>query len=158
MTGDRPFFRRPGCLLVLAGIVAIIVLVRWMIWYELRAYYTHEVLVRLSSATGEWTAVVSEDTVEGPLSTNIGASVELVSSAHPSDSIDLLGVETRGRSSLRPRIAWSAPNVLRVTVPNLSHLKVLTRHADGVEVDLHFDPDDPAARSEWLKRTGQSPD
>ncbi len=102
--------------------------------------------------------MVSEDTVEGPLSTNIGAGVELVSRDRPSDSIDLLEVETQGDNNQRPRIAWSALNALRVTVPNLSHLKVLTRHADGVEVDIQFDSDDPAARAAWLKQTGRSPD
>jgi hypothetical protein len=143
MNKNRPFFRRPGCLLALAAFVAVIGLVRLIIWYELRAYYTHEVLLRLTSPTGAWAAAVIEKTVEGPLLTDITAGVELVSREHPRESIKLLGVDTGGHNEERPRIAWSAPNVLRVTVPNLSDLKVLTRHADGVDVDLHFDPDDP---------------
>jgi hypothetical protein len=157
MKERRPFYRRPGCLIAFSLLVAAVIAV-WMVHSTEQPYYTHEVLVRLPSPTGAWTAVVSEDTVEGISTTGISAAVELISSEHPAQSTELLGVDTSGHNEQRPRIAWSAPNVLRVTVPNLSYLKVLTRHADGVDVDLHFDPDDPAARAEWLKRTGRSPD
>ncbi len=37
-------------------------------------------------------------------------------------------------------------------------IEVLRRQAEGVEVDVHFDPDDPAARAVWLKQTDQLPD
>jgi len=33
-----------------------------------------------------------------------------------------------------------------------------TRQADGVDMDIHLDTDDPAARAAWLKQTDQSPD
>jgi len=76
----------------------------------------------------------------------------------PFREIQVLGVDTGGHEDERPVIAWSAPNVLRVTVPLHSLLNILTRQADGVHVDIHFDPDDPAARAAWLKQTDQSPD
>jgi len=31
---------------------------------------------------------------------------------------------------------------------------VLTLHAQGVEVDLHLDPDDPPAVTAWLREKG----
>ena len=162
MRKHRTLFWRPGCLFALTVFATVTSLVAWMIWNELRARYTYKVLISLPSPTGAWTARVIEDTVEGPLSTNMGDEVELVSKARPNDSTDLLGVETQGDNDFRPRIAWSAPYVLRVTVPNTSRLKVLARHADGVQVDVHFDPDDPAARATaraaWLKQIGDSPD
>jgi len=154
----RAFFRRPGCLLALAVLAAIPALATWKICDELRPWYTHEVLLRLSSPTGAWTAVVSEDTVEAPLSTSINAHVDLISRERPNEPIELLGIDTGGDQGERPRIAWSAPNILRVTVPNVPYLTVLTRQADGVQVDIQFDPDDPAARAAWLKQMGLSPD
>ena len=39
-----------------------------------------------------------------------------------------------------------------------SYLNVLTRQAEGIHVDIHFDPDDAAARAAWLKQAGRSPD
>jgi hypothetical protein len=121
-------------------------------------HYRHEILVSLPSPTGAWTAIINEETVEGLLLTSINADVALISKDNPAEPIDLLGVDTSGHAEARPRISWSAPNVLRVTVPNISYLKVLTRHADGVDVDLHFEPDDPAARAAWLKKIGQPPE
>jgi hypothetical protein len=58
----------------------------------------------------------------------------------------------------RPLVAWSASNVLRITVPLRSLLNILTRQAGGVRVDIHFDPDDLAARAAWLKQTNLPPD
>jgi hypothetical protein len=71
---------------------------------------------------------------------------------------DLLQIYTDGHNNLRPRIAWFAPNVPRVTVANLSHIEMRKRHVDGVDVDIQYDPDDPPARAAWLKRTGRTPD
>jgi len=64
----------------------------------------------------------------------------------------LFGVETSGNADERPRVAWSSPNVLRITRPLRSLPKVLTRQAEGVQVDVHFDPDDPTARAAWLEQ------
>ena len=86
------------------------------------------------------------------------AGVHLVSMRDPARSADLLRVDTGAHEDERPRVAWTAPDVLQVTVPNRSFLKVLTREFDGVRVDLRFDPDDPADRAAWRLRYGMSPD
>ena len=69
-----------------------------------------------------------------------------------------LGVQTGGHKDERLRIAWTAPDVLQVTIPNFLYLKLLMRQFDGVRVDLRFDPDDPAERAAWLREHGMSPD
>jgi hypothetical protein len=176
MTDHQPPLRRSGCLVPLAVCVSItaavcllpivicasiLELTRWLGPNEIvdhSTHYRHEILVSLPSPTGAWTAIINEETVEGLLLTSINADVALISKDNPAEPIDLLGVDTSGHAEARPRISWSAPNVLRVTVPNISYLKVLTRHADGVDVDLHFEPDDPAARAAWLKKIGQPPE
>ncbi len=71
--------------------------------------------------------------------------------------MDILGVEARV-DALRPRVTWSAPDVLRVTVPVFAFMKIRTLHAYGVRVDLHFDPDDMAARARWLREQDLPPD
>ena len=73
----------------------------------------------------------------------ITATVHLVKTTPPFQDIELLGVDTGGHNDERPRVVWSGPNVLRVTVGLYSYLKVLTRKAEGVQVDLHFDPVTP---------------
>ena len=40
----------------------------------------------------------------------------------------------------------------------MSYLKVLTRQAEGVRVDLRYDPDDPPKRAAWLKEGGMEAD
>jgi len=154
MREHRAFFRRLACALGLAALVTMPALATWKICNAICVCHTREVLARLPSPTGAWTAILSENTAEGLLSTAFSADVELISRERPYRSIAVLGVDTHGRDNLRPGIAWSAPDVLRVTVPNLSVLRLLNRHADGVQVDIQFDPDDPAARAAWLKQMG----
>jgi hypothetical protein len=167
MTDHRPLLRRPGCFVPLAvfvsGFVSVIALVGSVLFYGLPTDYSHEIFVSLPSSTGEWTAVVSVDVVDGPpLLSSVTAGVILTSTIYPTWSIYILGFDWRGDKDDLPRIAWSAPNVLRVTVPNLSDPYILTRHAGGVDVDIHFEPDDPAARAaaraEWLKQMGRPPE
>ena len=63
-------------------------------------------------------------------------------------------VDTGGDDKERPRIAWSGPTTLKVTVAHLVDLRVITLHEQGVEVDLHLDPDDPPAVTAWLREKG----
>jgi len=70
----------------------------------------------------------------------------------------VLSIDTRGHDEARPLVAWTAPDVLRVTVPNISHLSMMTRAFQGVKIDLRFDPDDPAARAAWLRKYDLRPD
>jgi len=131
-----------------------------MLWDAVKPGCTVLVLDRLPSPDGAWVAVSEEATCDVGLlaMTDVAVGVHLVTTKPPVRDIHLLGVDTGGHESERPLIAWSAPDLLRVTVPLYSCLNVLTRQAEGVRVDVQFDPDDPAARAAWLKQTGQSPD
>jgi hypothetical protein len=131
-----------------------------MLWDAVKPGCTSVVLDRLPSPDGAWVAVSEEFTCDmGFLPTSdIAVEVRLVATKPPPRDIHLVGVETDGIADERPHTAWSAPNVLRVTVPLRSFLNITTKQAEGVRVDIHFDPDDPAARAAWLKQTNQSPD
>jgi hypothetical protein len=160
MTGHRPVLRRSGCLIPLAVLASIplsfIALIWWAIrddpFYNQRTYYGHEILASLPSPTGNWTVVISEDIADHLDWVEITDGVVLVSNVNSIEPIDLLWVGTNGDKVNRPRITWSGKNVLSVTVPYKSNLDVLTQHVDRVDVDIRFDPDDPAARAVWLKQ------
>jgi hypothetical protein len=120
---------------------------------------SHTVIDRLPSPDGSWVAVIDEYTCDvGSFSTDITAEVHLVSTKSPLREIEVLGVDTGGNDNERPRVAWFAPSVLQVNVPQYSILKVLTRQVEGVQVDVRFDPLDPALRAIWLEQHGQPPD
>ena len=103
------------------------------------------------SPDGAWKAQVVEWLCESTAVTDITAGVHLVSAIRPAETTEILSVDTGGHNDERPRIVWTAPNVLRVTVPNISYLNVLRRDFDGVHIDLRYDPDDPAARAAWRR-------
>jgi hypothetical protein len=149
-------FHRPGYLVA----VAAVVVTTWMRWEAVKPHYTHVELGRLPSPDGAWVAVTDEDTIEPfwPPSAITVAGLRLVAMKPPLRDIGVLGVDTGGDDNDRPRVEWTAPRVLRVTVPLRSLLKVLTRKVDDVRIDVHFDPDDPAARAAWLNETNQGPD
>ena len=110
------------------------------------------------SPDGAWKAQVNESLCENTVVMDITAGVYLVSAADSAEYAELLSVDTGGRHEERPRIAWTAPDVLQVTVPNISFLNVLTRRFHGVRIDLRYDPDDPAARAAWRQKLGEPPD
>jgi hypothetical protein len=162
MTDHRPLLRRLVFLVLLALLasipVTVFALVASVLIYGFPTNYKQELLASLTSPSGEWAAIVTEDDFDASIFSEITDSVTIVSTAYPTWSINLLWIDTRGHDEDRPRIAWSSSNVLRVTVPNISIIKVPTRHAGGIDVDLHFEPDDPAARAAWLKKIGESPE
>lgn len=117
------------------------------------------IVARLPSPDGAWEAVLDQSTCPVGLGgASIVAGVNLVSMRDPARTADLLGVDTGGHHDERPRLAWTAPDVLQVTVYDRSYLKVLTREFGGVRVDLRFDPDDPADRAAWRREHGMSPE
>lgn len=119
----------------------------------------HAVVESLPSPDGAWEVVVDEAVCEGGgFATAIVAGVRLASTRASGQGTTLLGVDTGGHENERPRPVWADPNVLRVTVPNLSYLKVLRCDFGGVRVDLRFDPDDPEARAAWRRKRGMSPE
>jgi hypothetical protein len=143
MTDHRPLLRRPGCFVPLAvfvsGFLSVIALIWLILFYVLHIDYSQEIVDNLPSPTGEWTAVVSVEFVDGPpLLSSVTAGVTLTSTIYPTWSIYILGLDWRGNKDRLPRILWSAPNVLRVTVPNLSDPYILTRRIEGIDVDIRF--------------------
>ena len=117
------------------------------------------IVARVPSPDGTWAARVNEATCEvGPWMMNITAGVDLVSTRDPAHAAVLLGVDTGGHDDERPRVVWTAPDVIQVTVYDRSYLKVLTRGFGGVWLDLRYDPDDPADRAAWRRAHGMSPE
>ena len=139
----------------LTPIILVLVAVVW-IWNSVGPLeYPRVLLDRQPSPDGSWVASVNEDhTSLGFGGDSIDAGVSLAPSRHPDQALDLLGVDTGGHDEDRPRIEWSGSNTLKVTVSTLIYLNVLTLHAQGVEVDLHLDPDDPPAVTAWLREKG----
>lgn len=117
------------------------------------------IVARMPSPDGAWEAKVDETACLYGFGVGaVVAGVHLVSTRDPARTADLLGVDTGGHEDERPRLAWTAPDVLQVTVYDHSFLKVLTRRFDGVRVDLRYDPDDPADRAAWRREHGISPE
>lgn len=104
------------------------------------------VLDRKTSLDGAWEAVVVQVACGFT-----AAHLRLVSTRDPGLTGHILKLDTRGeRAYMRPILAWTAPDVLRVTaavVPTVNTLSFA-----GVQIDLRVDPDDPAimaAKAEW---------
>jgi hypothetical protein len=153
---DHPLSSDVTLWAVLLPCLAMIGLFIWVVVlspFFMKTLYTHTEIERLPSSTGIWTATVAENIVEGVLASEDTWDVYLTSKQHPreTDARELLVYDVDGTNHDRPRIAWSAPNVLRVTVPNLSSPTIVASHLDGVAVDLHYDPDDPVARAKWQR-------
>jgi len=148
--------KRFGCLTVSVSLMALLGITAIWVWKEFGPlYYPRVVLDRQLSSDGSWVASVNEDhTSSGLGGDSIDASVSLAPSRHPDQALDLLGVDTGGHDEDRPRIEWSGPNTLKVTVSSLAYLNVLTLGTEGVKVDLHLDPDNPPAMTAWLREKG----
>lgn len=156
----RRFLPSSGCLIALAVLVTIMAGLGWKIWDTVRWEFTDVVLDNLPSQDGSLVAVVDEKTDSGFFfaMTFIFAEVHLVTTKPPIRDILLLAVDTGGHVDDRPGVVWSAPNVLRITVPLYSYSTIVTRQAGGVRVDVRFDPDDLPARAAWLTKQGLPPD
>jgi hypothetical protein len=140
------FFRRPGCLLALAMLVAVVIAL-WKPGEPEQLGCTDVVLDRLPSPDGAWVAVMDESNCEVGMGGNaITAGVHLVKTKPPLQDIDLLRVDTGGDIDDRPRVAWSAPNGLQVTVPLYDYLRLRYTSVEGLQVDVRFDPDDPLVK------------
>ena len=104
-------------------------------------------------------AFVDESVCAGALDTSdITATVRVARLGAAGQVTSILGVDTGGHQEDRPHLSWSRGDVLDVTVPNLSYLKILTLQPPGIQVGLHFSPPDPAARAAWLRRQNLPPD
>ena len=101
---------------------------------------TGTIVTEIASPSGTWKASVVDWWCESPLTTVITTSVQLVSTRDATRSADVLGVDTGGHDIERPRIAWTAPDVLQVTVPSNFYRVVQTLEYDGILIDLRIDP------------------
>lgn len=75
----------------------------------------------------------------------------------PADHAQVLHVVTTDEGHGPPRISWMSADELRVTAPNRSYLSNRRHAYRGVRIDLHFDPDEPAAYAARLKRHNAAP-
>ena len=159
------FFRRPGRLLVLLTVVAIVIAASLLVDAG-RSECSHAVLSRLPAPDSSWVAVLDEYTCRvGSPSAYTQDVLHVVtkrpvSTKLPANDIDLISVYTGGDASKRPRIAWSVPNLLRITVPledYLSHPNTSNQDRGGIglSVDLRFNPDDPVVKDICRRWTGR---
>jgi hypothetical protein len=130
-----------GILLLAAAIFAV--------WDEMRDTCAVTLLQTLPSPGGGWNAVMEESDCGGGETASDEDIVKLAP-ANGGAQVAILSTD----SASRPRLLWTGAGTLQVTVPNLSILSVMTRQVGNVHVNLRFDPPDPAARAEWLRKTG----
>jgi hypothetical protein len=58
----------------------------------------------------------------------------------------------------QPRLEWLSTTQLQITIPNLSLIGLRKTEHAGVQIELRFDPDDPAGRAKWRKERGLPPE
>jgi hypothetical protein len=149
------FVKKHSWLLVSAALGSLLTLIFVKFWDLTKTEYIHANIKRELSPDRVYVALLDENIVEPPFGgASIDESVSLWMTDHPDQVTSLIWVDTGGDAEERPRIGWSSANILKVTVSRLDDLKVLTLHAQGVEVDLHLDPDDPPAVTAWLREKG----
>lgn len=111
------------------------------------------VIATAVSPDGKWRANVVEVLADsGGLSLEMWDDVDLASAHDPHIREHMLWMDAIGMGGAAPRILWTSPKKLAVTVPNISDIKLERTEFSSVQIDLHFDPPDPAARKAWLKK------
>ncbi len=112
-----------------------------------------KILQQLQSPDGAWSAVLQEKGCDFGFGTGSNdTTIRLTSLAHPDQSTELVFYDDYLRDDEHIGLAWSDSHMLRITLPLFSDMKILTQEADGVRVDIKFNPDDPAARAAWLAK------
>jgi len=143
----------------LGAVLLTLLAVAWAITGDGKDTCEHAIIARVPSPDGAWEARVDEDVCLFGFGTGaVVVGVQLVSTRDSARSADLLGVQTGGHEDERPSLAWTAPDLLQVTIPNPFYLKVLTRKFDGVRVELRFESDDHAERAAWQRQLDMLPD
>ncbi len=142
--------------LMIAALIGTLLVTRYLYKF-LPGGCTYVITDGVPSPTGSWTALVEATTCNNVPSISITADAELMPTGHASRAVFLLVLDTSGYPDERPRIAWSAPNTLLITLPARSNLRVLTRQVGDVRIDLKFSPN-YATRKAWLRNYGMDPD
>lgn len=140
--------------LALCGVLAACVASCIRLNRQLAMHVWTRPLFSVVSPDGHWKAAVDETVYEpswGEFSQDI-VSLSLRSVHDLAHSTKMLALDYHGHPSELPRLSWVDADVLKVVLPNLSNVTIYQREFDGIHVDLHFDPDDPAARAAWLKQ------
>lgn len=148
----------PGlnAVLALCGILGILLVVVascvWLLIGGPAGIDTIATIVEVPSPDRAWMVRVDELEDEGYLGAGvIFTNVHLAPAGGKAKGVDILAVDSDGHDANRPRIAWTAANVLQVTVRNLSYVTIYRREFAGIRIDVRFDPPDPATRAAWLK-------
>ncbi|MGE4483223.1 hypothetical protein [Acidocella sp.] len=117
---------------------------------------SHQLLTSIKSPDGKWVASVDEsDCSPGMGGDAITDTVQVAPANDPRHVTGVLGVDTGGNNDMGAQIAWDASNILKVTLPNISLVKILTRQVGPVKIHILFNPPDPKARADWLKSLDQ---
>jgi hypothetical protein len=100
----------------------------------------------LLSPDGNWVAIVDEFSCVSPDGRDDGSTVdvELRATQHDADAPLILSVDTTGHPEQRPRIAWTGPEALEITVQPNPDLQVWWRSYKGVTINVVSDPSVPA--------------
>lgn len=113
-------------------------------------------LVETSSPGRDWAAALDQTIYGFSFPPLVNCTVRLIPAGKPLEAVDILSVETNGPNKDPPRMAWTAADVLQVTISIWSYLKIIRQAYRGIRVDVRFNPDDPAARAAWLKKQQQA--
>jgi hypothetical protein len=124
----------------------------------------------LISPDDTWVALVQQDVCsDGAFVTTVVDKVQLVRrisidaillGPHPDEPIhenDVFAVEDGGYPANRPLIRWLSPDKLEISIPNLILIGLQKSKYEGVQIIVKHDPDDPAAREQWLIQRGLRP-
>jgi hypothetical protein len=76
----------------------------------------------------------------------------------PKHENDVFALDENGRPENRPITRWLSSQKLQITIPNLSLVGLQKRSYQGVEIIVKYEPDDPAARDQWLMGLGLAPE
>lgn len=134
--------RRTNTVIWLGALAIVTGLYLWIRWATADIVWT-TMIAETVSPDGAWKASVDEIVTEGLIATVIIANVHLISTSDPGDIVELLGVDKGSNDAARPRIAWTAPDRLHITVPGAAqYVTVYERKYRDVRVDVSFEPVD----------------
>jgi hypothetical protein len=146
-----PTASRRRAVLVSGLLLPLVALAGCIAWTMPRAHHEERVVDVEPSPDGALQArLVEVWNSNGWFNTSVVDGVDITAAREPGETARLMWMDLAGNSDFRPRLTWTAPDVLQVTVPNLSVIVVKLLAFEGARLDLRFDPADPAARANWL--------
>lgn len=115
-----------------------------------------EQISTLTSPDRQWIASVREEICSSPgiATTGISDVVRLARRNKQKSAGDVFVLSGDGDARSRPHIRWISNDHLEITVPNTSLIGLNKNSFDGVSIMIKFDPNDPVARRQFLKKMG----